>query len=119
MHRVLLCLIPFVWSPMGAGCGPVCTENDECAVGAYCTTEGECETKSCEPSEGNTLGPEGYVRFCQCVGDILQWETGADDGACTYGCELTWTPHTSDCAAAGRQCRERVGVSERPVVGCM
>lgn len=105
---------------MGSGCGgPVCTENDECAVGAYCTTEGECATKSCEQSAGNALGPEGFVRSCQCVGDVLHWEMGADDGACTFGCELTWTPQTRDCAAAGTVCMERSEDSERPVVGCI
>lgn len=118
MQRELLYLLPSLWLLLGGGCGRECASDDECAVGAYCTTAGTCEAKACQPSAGNTLGPEGFVRFCQCAGDILQWETGTDQGACTLGCELTWTANAKDCAAAGTKCEERGGPSERPVVGC-
>lgn len=119
MRRVMTCLIPFVCASVGAGCGPACTEDNECAVGAYCSAAGDCESKSCEPSEGNALGPDGFVRFCECVGDVLHWQTGRDDGACTFGCqELTWTPESLDCAISGTECVERPGVGGRPVVGC-
>lgn len=113
-------MIPLVWVAMGTGCETACADNNDCAVGAYCTTAGDCETKACEPTEGNPVGPKGHVGFCHCLGDVLHWKTSQDDGACTYGCaELTWTSHTKDCAAEGTACGERIGVSERPVVGCM
>jgi hypothetical protein len=118
MLRVLLYLLPVLWLVAGTACGPVCATDDECAVGAYCTAAGDCARKACQPSAGNTLGPDDFVRGCQCDGNTLRWERGADNGACTFGCELTWTPASMDCAAVGTTCEEHAGDSERPVVGC-
>lgn len=118
MQRGLLYLILFLCPVMGNGCGPECGTDGDCAVGAYCTAAATCETKACQPSAGSTLGPDGFVRFCRCVGDVLEWETGNDQGACTFGCELTWTAAMKDCTTGGLKCEERAGDSERPVVGC-